>query len=185
MSLDTTVETRRRRQLDGADTHWVFGYGSLLFKIDFPYVEARPARITGWARRFWQGSHDHRGTPERPGRVITLIESPGTVCGGIAYRVNAAVFDQLDVREKNGYLCFTTELAFEGDSLGTGHVYIATPGNEAWLGEADEQAIAREIAGAAGPSGPNDEYLLRMADALRALGEDDPHIFAIERYLVR
>lgn len=52
---------------------WVLGYGSLIFK---PPPHARfviPGIIHGYARRFWQSSSDHRGTPESKGRVVTLI----------------------------------------------------------------------------------------------------------------
>ena len=45
--------------------------------------------------------------------------------------------------------------------------YIATPSNKNWLGPASQEAIARQIATSYGPSGPNDEYLLRLAAAMR------------------
>jgi cation transport regulator ChaC len=80
------------------DTHWVFGYGSLIYKVDFPYLQREVASITGWKRRFWQGSHDHRGTPEAPGRVVTLIPARGVVCKGVAYLVEHSVFEHLDHR---------------------------------------------------------------------------------------
>lgn len=184
MSHDTFEENQRRHRLQDDAQVWLFGYGSLIYLVDFPYLEARPASIEGWSRRFWQGSHDHRGTEENPGRVVTLIEEHGAVCGGMAYLVEAPVFKQLDVREKNGYLRVSTEMTFEDGSHATGLTYIATPDNAAWLGQASEYEIAMHICRAAGPSGPNDEYLLQLAQSLRDLKLQDRHIFDIEAHIV-
>jgi glutathione-specific gamma-glutamylcyclotransferase len=182
MSHDTTAVNRHRHDFSGRDSVWLFGYGSLIYKADFPYLERRPARIRGWLRRFWQGSHDHRGTPDAPGRVATLVPAHDAVCAGMAYRVAPHVFDHLDVREKNGYLRFTTPLDF-GNAQAEGLVYIAAEDNAAWLGPASEEAIARHVATSHGPSGSNRDYVLRLAEALRELGETDNHVFAIERHL--
>lgn len=184
MSFDTTELNKTRHDLNGRADVWLFGYGSLIFKADFPFLERRPASIEGWARRFWQGSHDHRGTPERPGRVLTLVESPGTVCAGMAYRVAPSVFEHLDVREKNGYLRFATPMTFADGGHEEGLVYIATEDNAAFLGPAPEDEIARHIHGSHGPSGANRDYLLHLAEALRELGADDEHVFGLERRLL-
>ncbi|TNE78159.1 MAG: gamma-glutamylcyclotransferase, partial [Gammaproteobacteria bacterium] len=93
------------------------------------------------------------------------------------------VFEHLDVREKNGYLRFSTRMTFEDGSHAEGLVYIATEDNEAFLGDMPEQDIARQIASASGPSGPNSEYLLRLAESLRVLGDECPHTFSIEAHL--
>jgi glutathione-specific gamma-glutamylcyclotransferase len=162
---------------------WVFGYGSLIWKADFPFLERRRAAIHGWARRFWQGSHDHRGTADAPGRVVTLVAAPGEPCVGMAYRVTPDVFAHLDHREKNGYTRLATMLHFDDGSVVEGLMYIASESNAAYLGPATEDEIARHIARSHGPSGANRDYLLELAIALRGLGADDPHVFAIERHL--
>jgi cation transport regulator ChaC len=157
----------------------VFGYGSLIWRPDFPFAQRKPARVGGWSRRFWQGSHDHRGTPHAPGRVVTLIPEHGAYCDGVAYLIDHPVFDHLDHREKNGYERNDVELSFE-DGRERGVVYIAHHGNHAFLGPAPIDAIARQIVASRGPSGSNVEYLYELAAALRELDADDRHVFELE-----
>lgn len=182
-SANTIAANKRMDRFDDHQSVWLFGYGSLIFKADFPYLEKRPAGITHWVRRFWQGSHDHRGTEHAPGRVVTLVPNRGAVCRGMAYRITTEVFDHLDYREKNGYLRFSTTMQFDGGGRTEGLVYIATEDNSAYLGPAPERDIARHIAASAGPSGRNADYVMDLAEALRELAAHDPHVFAVERYL--
>jgi len=183
MSHNTIAINQKMDKFDGRHSVWLFGYGSLIFKADFPFIERRAACIGNWTRRFWQGSHDHRGTPEQPGRVVTLVPEAGAVCHGMAYLITPEVFGHLDHREKNGYLRLATQIHFDDGGSEEGLVYIATEENAAFLGEASEQQIAQHIAAAHGPSGPNRDYLLELAEALRAMGRPDAHVFAIERHL--
>jgi cation transport regulator ChaC len=165
---------------------WVFGYGSLIYKVDFPYLRREVASISGWQRRFWQGSHDHRGTPCAPGRVVTLIESVNTVCRGVAYLVEEAVFEHLDHREKNGYQRFAVDISLpERGSTVAGTLYVAAQDNPAYLGPAPLEKLAEHISRASGPSGSNTDYVLQLAQALRHLGDDDHHTFALEDLLLR
>jgi glutathione-specific gamma-glutamylcyclotransferase len=165
---------------------WVFGYGSLIYKVDFPYLQREPGFIRGWERRFWQGSHDHRGTPEAPGRVVTLIRSPGAVCKGVAYQVEHSVFEHLDHREKNGYErhATTIHLAAGGRQVG-GILYVARPDNPAYLGAAPVAELAAHIARSSGPSGSNRDYVLQLASALRGLDDHDPHVLELEKLLLQ
>lgn len=177
-----TLTAKPQRNL--ADPTWVFGYGSLIYKVDFPYLKREIASITGWKRRFWQGSHDHRGTPEAPGRVVTLVPARGMVCKGVAYRVEHQVFEHLDYREKNGYRRFATEILLSHRSETVhGVLYVADRDNPAYLGPAPIEELAGHIADSHGPSGSNRDYVLQLADALRDLGDDDPHVLALESLL--
>jgi len=172
-----------------SDGLWIFGYGSLIWRSDFAYVERRPARLRAFVRRFWQGSTDHRGVPGAPGRVVTLVPEPAGACDGVAYRVAAEreeeVLAQLDRRERGGYVRreVRLELASPRGEAKRAIVWIAEPGNPNYLGRASLDAIAAQVARSAGPSGPNPEYVLRLAQALAALGVDDPEVSALAERL--
>ncbi|KAK0479075.1 ChaC-like protein-domain-containing protein [Armillaria luteobubalina] len=80
----------------------IFGYGSLIFKAqavrsDFAHwCLTVPGFLKGYVRRFAQKSHDHRGTPENPGRMdwnkfpsSDPFPHEDIVCG-IAYTIDPA-----------------------------------------------------------------------------------------------
>ena len=60
---------------------WVFGYGSLMWRPDFPFAEAFPARLYGWHRRFCIASRYYRGTDARPGLVLGLDRQGPAIVG--------------------------------------------------------------------------------------------------------
>ena len=177
----------------------IFGYGSLCWKADFPFAESFVGRIAGWTRVFAQKSTDHRGTPENPGLVATLLSDeerrglglcpddavllPST-CVGVCYRVAdedvAAVLDNLDFREKGGYTRSIVEVE-RSDGGGPpvrALLYTANPANPNFSAQAVTQleSSAQTIASAHGPSGANREYLERLAEWLGTVDEKDEHV---------
>ena len=164
---------------------WIFGYGSLVWRPAFAYRERCPAFVLGWTRRFWQGSTDHRGVPGAPGRVVTLVRDPHAHCWGMAYRVAPevaeSVLEALDQREQGGYERHQASLHISAREARTeeGLVYVASRRNPNYLGPAPLDAIAEQVLAAHGPSGANVEYVLSLAEALRGLGAEDDHVFAL------
>ena len=148
-----------------------------------------PAYVVGWARRFWQGSTDHRGVPKAPGRVATLVEDAGSVCWGVAYRVESAhrssVLRELDHRERGGFARRTVPVrrAGEGDAALAALTYVADAANPNYLGPAPLEEIAAQIGSAQGPSGSNREYLLRLEASLREIGACDDHVSGLAELL--
>jgi len=184
----------------------IFGYGSIIFKPPPHVISYTPGYIQGFVRRFALHSEDHRGTPERPGRVVTLVsadhwrslpgadEAPeGDIVWGISYTIDPAYADEvrayLDNREKNGYAPeWAPILGYYGTSkkpqvlIPEALVYVGLPDNEAFVGPQPLEELAERIHTCHGPSGPNDEYLLRLAQAVRALTPEikDIHLFSLE-----
>ncbi|KAJ5210730.1 ChaC-like protein [Penicillium cf. griseofulvum] len=159
---------------------WVFGYGSLIWKPPPHYGtrdydvkvlnDSTKTDITSVYRVILVatcavfGSTDHRGTPEQPGRVVTVIErtfwetlddplahleselsSTGKVWGA-AYHIPAShaeeVHDYLDEREIDGYSAHYTPFHPTVSVEGAGSspiicmVYIGQPTNPQFLRDA-------------------------------------------------
>jgi cation transport protein ChaC len=183
---------------------WIFGYGSLVWKAGFPYSRKEIGYIKGFVRRFWHGSTDHRGTPEKPGRVVTLIDydewkrdfalidpHPANgivwgVCYFIEEHAKEDTFNYLDYREKNGYCLVKLPAVLQnGEEIEECFIYIAPVHDESFLGIADTSMIARQILESSGPSGANIEYLLNLCDALEGVHEhQDEHLLDLKKLVV-
>lgn len=80
--LETTL---RAWEEQGAPDLWLFAYGSLIWKADFPIAERHSARVHGYHRALRMWSRINRGTPEVPGLVFALLS--GGSCQGMALRI--------------------------------------------------------------------------------------------------
>uniref|UniRef100_A0AC34QRE9 Gamma-glutamylcyclotransferase n=1 Tax=Panagrolaimus sp. JU765 TaxID=591449 RepID=A0AC34QRE9_9BILA len=172
---------------------YVFGYGSLLWYTDFPFVEAIPGVVPGYARRFWQLSPDHRGNELSPGRVVTLIPDATSQTWGLAYKVPdeaiESTFAYLNFRERAGYRC--EQVQFYPDNGGEPfllHVYISLEGvdNPYYTGPTEMEEIVSTIVKSRGKSGSNLEYALRLAHCQRKMAPhiQDDHLFELEKKLL-
>ena len=183
---------------------FVFAYGSLIFRPSRLFGERRAALVRGFRRAFRQGSPDHRGTPELPGRVVTLLREDGASCGGALYTVEDARIEEalveLDDRESGGYdrAEVLAEVPVRGAGVGAGVgaaagnevelvravTWIAPPSNPNHHEEAPLASVVEVVRRARGKSGANLEYVLRLAVALRELGWSDAEVFALEAALL-
>lgn len=168
---------------DPAD-FWVFAYGSLIWDPCFEPAEQVLVRADGVSRRFCFWTVMSRGSPDRPGLGMGLVESDGH-CFGVAQRVSPKTLD--------------TDLEALWDRELLSGVYRPTwiearpePGREgrpvralAFLADLTHpqavEGLSREeeieiIATASGRRGPCADYLVRMMDALDRHGVDDPEM---------
>jgi len=156
---------------------WVFGYGSLMWRPSFPFLERRPAVHHGRRRAFCIYSVHHRGTPARKGLVLGLAH--GGAVRGAAYRVAEAdwpaTYAYLMEREQptETYIEHWAAARLDDGRLVKALTFISDRGHPQWAGDLTLEAQADLIAGATGLSGRNVDYLTDLVEHLRAEGVAD------------
>jgi len=164
----------------------VFGYGSLMWRPGFAFLERQAATLHGRRRAFCIYSVHHRGTYQRPGLVLGL--APGGAVRGAAYQVA-----EVDWPEVYAYLLEReqpTETYVEDRvhvRLADGRrveclTFLSDVRHPQWAGALSLERQAELIAGAHGLSGANVDYLRDLVMHLREEGVCDA---AMSRLLAR
>jgi cation transport protein ChaC len=155
---------------------WVFGYGSLMWRPGFEYLERIPARLVGLHRSLCLYSFVHRGTPEKPGLELGLDH--GGSCRGIAYRVAAAqradTIAYLRDREQVTGAYRETMRPVTLDSgparVAMALVYVVDRSHPHYAGRVDLERQVRLVRQGHGRSGANRDYILSTVSEIEAQG---------------
>ncbi len=156
---------------DADKEHWIFGYGSLIWRPGFPFAERRRARLNGRHRAFCIYSVHHRGTYERPGLVLGLAAGGAVV--GAAYRVGEAdwpeTYAYLVEREQptETYVERSVQVTLDDGRRVEALSFLSDRSHPQWAGELPLARQAELIAGATGLSGRNIDYLRDLVGHLR------------------
>ena len=161
---------------------WVFGYGSLMWRPGFEFVEQLPARLIGEHRALCVLSFDHRGTPEKPGLVLGLDR--GGACRGIAFRVAASLRDAtveyLRAREQttNVYREVTRSVWLDNTARErvSALTYVADRGHVQYAGRLSLAEQLRYVQHGYGRSGNNRDYVLETVKSIEAQGFRDEQL---------
>lgn len=165
---------------------WVFGYGSLMWRPDFPFKERHLGIVHGFHRAFCVYSHVYRGTRDNPGLVLGLDN--GGCCKGVVYRVAAgdaaAVVEYLIRREMVTRVYMPRWVTADiGGRRVRAHTYTAAHNHSQYAGKLPLETAARYIRAGVGRSGPNVEYLAQTVSHLDELGIADGPLHRLHRML--
>jgi len=172
---------------DGADDLWVFGYGSLMWRPGFPYLERRHAHLYGYHRSLCIFSHVHRGTPEHPGLVLGLDR--GGRCHGVAFRVAPEEVDAtvryLREREQATavYLERRLNVRLDDGRNVTALAYVADRRHAQYAGKLSFDDVLTLVRQGQGVSGLNPDYVRSTHEHLLGMGIVDPLLQRITQSL--
>ena len=172
---------------------WVFGYGSLMWRPGFEFVESVPARLIGEHRALCVLSFVHRGTEAKPGLVLGLDK--GGSCRGVAFRIADDRRDEVlaylrsrelvtnvyhevvrPVRLAGGARPDGTPQAGGGVDAGelvAAVTYVVDRSHRQYAGKLSRERVLELVRDSAGVSGHNRDYVLATAEHLASVGITD------------
>ncbi len=175
-----TLETTEQINSAKGQGLWVFGYGSLIWRPDFPFDDQLHGRCAGVRRSFCVWSVFHRGSRVSPGLVLGL--ELGGICEGLLFYVpprrKAEVLAYLRAREQ--VTSVYREIYRRVDFMdGSGRsvralCYITDRGHPQYAGLMPLPRQAEIIKRSRGHSGYNLDYLNATVRSLAQLNIHDP-----------
>jgi glutathione-specific gamma-glutamylcyclotransferase len=159
------------------DDLWVFGYGSLIWNPGFAFLEQSPAVAHGVHRRLCVYSFRYRGTEQAPGLVAGLM--PGGCCHGMAFRVcRTKVVETrayLTEREQTTkvYHEVTRPVRLRDGRMVEALCYVVDQRHRQFAGKLDREAQLKLVTDSRGDRGPNRDYVINTATALKSIGVKD------------
>ncbi len=187
------TEEERRASLEDYLKHWqkghdlwVFGYGSLVWRPEFDYVERRLALVRGYHRSLCLWSRINRGTPEQPGLVFGLDN--GGSCRGMVYRVDGKhvphVLDALWLREMPSGAYVPRQLNCHTPHGPVGAlVFTMDKTKDSYVRDLQTHQLVDIVRRAHGSSGPCTEYVIETNRALKGVGIHDRKLDELVRHL--
>lgn len=168
---------------------WVFGYGSLMWKPGFEFIEQVAARLIGEHRALCVYSFDHRGTPEKPGLVLGLDR--GGACRGVAFRVAAKLrhdtIAYLRAREQTTHVyrevMRSVWLENEARQRVSALAYVVDRGHVQYAGRLSLAEQLRFVQQGHGRSGNNRDYVLATVKSIEAQGFRDAQLHQLASML--
>jgi len=158
---------------------WVFGYGSLIWNPSLNFGEQRRCSIKGYQKKFCFWTTLSRGSEERPGLMVGLVE--GGQCNGVAYKIErentASELDILFRREMSSYVYKPTWIeacCVESNKRFNTLTFVVDTTNYRYVDDLTQEETVRAIATAEGPLGRDCDYLFQLSENLQALGFDEP-----------
>jgi len=169
------------------DDLWVFGYGSLMWRPGFDFVESGLAWVHGYHRSLCIFSHFHRGTPDRPGLVLGLDR--GGSCLGVAFRVigreRAKTIAYLRERELQNsvYLEKMVSLRFADGGCANALAYVVDRSHGQYAGRLPYDEMTRLVAEGVGVSGDNPAYVRNTYEHLLRFDIHDAELAEVVKRL--
>jgi cation transport protein ChaC len=164
-------------------THFVFGYGSLIWNPGFPHISQQQGLLRGAHRSLSIVSHHHRGTVAQPGLVFGLTR--GGSCRGMVFEVAdadwPAVRLYLQEREQvtSVYRDVMRPVRLADGRTISALAFLVDERHEQFAGHLSlDQQLAMVRVGV-GISGRNVDYVLNTARHLETLGIRDRQLMAL------